>query len=89
MTKIGCKNCDRLQSFDQKVVDALIDEQLSLEIDLANQEIVKQRLTICNQCSFKVENTCTKCGCYCRFRASLKHKKCPMDYWYKDKTFYN
>lgn len=59
----------------------LIEEQLLLETDLASEETKDRRLSICLDCPFLTGQTCTKCGCYALFRASMNSKKCPVNNW--------
>jgi hypothetical protein len=62
-------------------VNKEIDEQLSIEANLATDEKKEARLAICLGCPFLKNQTCLKCGCYARFRASLEQKYCPIGKW--------
>lgn len=78
---MACKNCERLsQLADHNEMD-LIAEQLTLETDLASEEKKDERVSICLGCPFLKGQTCTKCGCYALFRASLSSKSCPVNKW--------
>ncbi|MGK4179613.1 DUF6171 family protein [Lapidilactobacillus dextrinicus] len=78
----NCQRCDLLENLDKQNTEELIDEQLDLEIgNLVNPDQRDRRLVICQNCPFFQNGLCLKCGCYCRFRASLKNKKCPLDKW--------
>lgn len=78
---MACKTCERLESLAGQDVLASIEEQLSLETDLASDELKDKRLSVCESCPFFQNQTCTKCGCYAMFRASLSYKNCPIEKW--------
>lgn len=77
----SCKSCERLKELATLNEVELIEEQLSLETDLANEATKDKRLNTCLKCPFLKNQTCTKCGCYALFRASLEHKHCPIGEW--------
>lgn len=76
-----CKSCDRLKELADLNELELIEEQLSLETDLVTDKEKDERLSVCMTCPFRKKQTCTKCGCYTLFRASLKYKSCPVSKW--------
>lgn len=76
-----CKSCERMLQLASLNEVELIEEQLSLEIDLAHNEVKESRLETCLGCPFLKGQTCTKCGCYALFRASLEKKTCPIGKW--------
>ncbi|MFC4698330.1 DUF6171 family protein [Enterococcus aquimarinus] len=78
---MSCKGCDIKEEAASFDVEALIAEQLSVEVDLVSEEILVQRLQKCEQCPFKSNHTCTKCGCFYKFRANLAIKNCPNGQW--------
>ncbi|MFC6465733.1 DUF6171 family protein [Marinilactibacillus sp. GCM10026970] len=78
---MSCKTCERLEALAGQDVVTSIEEQLSLEIDLASEELKEKRLSVCETCPFFQNQTCTKCGCYAMFRASLNYKSCPVNKW--------
>lgn len=46
--------------------------------DLTSDEVRLQRLERCNACErLATDGTCLLCGCYVRFRASLRKVTCP------------
>jgi uncharacterized paraquat-inducible protein A len=49
----------------------------------AEDEIAKNRKSICESCNFynKAQERCTKCGCYMAVKAYLKASKCPIGKW--------
>ena len=55
---------------------AIIKRQLKLE---KNKQ--KERLQICNCCTYKLKNRCSQCGCYIEAKASLIASECPANKW--------
>ncbi|AYJ43851.1 MULTISPECIES: DUF6171 family protein [Enterococcus] len=80
MTCKGCEVKDAAAAA-QEDIESLIAEQLSLESDLASPEIVSRRIAVCETCPLRLNHTCTKCGCFYRFRANLAKKNCPAGMW--------
>ncbi|MBZ9536102.1 hypothetical protein KGR20_18150 [Cytobacillus oceanisediminis] len=78
---MACIGCELKEQVSQMDVDTLVQEQLSFETDLAMEEVRDQRLQICHQCEQLNQHTCGRCGCFVRFRASLKQKSCPDRKW--------
>ncbi|AZP03566.1 hypothetical protein [Jeotgalibaca ciconiae] len=78
---MSCKGCDVKEEALAVDVDELIAEQLSFEIHLADEELVKKRVGKCEMCPFRSLHTCTKCGCFYKFRANLVNKECPVGNW--------
>lgn len=78
---MACKGCERQEQLLNTDIDQLIEQQLSLEINLINENDWKKRQLICEKCPFRNEHTCTKCGCFYKFRSALSTKECPMKYW--------
>ena len=76
-----CRGCEIKEDAAAVDVGILIEEQLSLESDLASQQTVNKRTEVCESCPFRVGDTCGKCGCYYKFRANLSTKRCPAGYW--------
>lgn len=58
---------------------------------LVTNEVVKERLAICNDCEFYTSNEnlmnptglgrCRKCGCFTRFKTKLSTESCPIGKW--------
>jgi hypothetical protein len=50
---------------------------------LAEESVVKNRLTICEQCTFfeTYQKRCTKCGCFMQAKAHLQAATCPISKW--------
>ncbi|WP_122646342.1 DUF6171 family protein [Enterococcus mediterraneensis] len=80
---MSCKGCDIKETASSVNVDLLIEEQLSIEVDLAASDVVQKRIAICENCPFRLNHTCTKCGCFYKFRAHLSKKYCPAGMWEK------
>lgn len=59
---MACVGCELKEQVSQLDVDALVQEQLSFEVDLAREEIRDLRLSICVQCEHLNQHTCGKCG---------------------------
>lgn len=78
MACVGCEIKEEAQKYD---VEALIAEQLQLEGNLAEAALVEKRVAICENCDFHSKHTCTKCGCFYKFRANLAIKNCPENKW--------
>lgn len=51
---------------------------LSAEIK-AQDELYKERLSICSQCDNLRNGMCGKCGCYVEMRAAVKGNRCPSE----------
>ncbi|WP_086350687.1 DUF6171 family protein [Candidatus Enterococcus clewellii] len=78
---MGCVRCEQQQAAQAVDVEQLIMEQLALEPMIVSAEIRQQRMNCCESCSMRVNDTCTGCGCYYKFRASLPSKRCPIGNW--------
>lgn len=78
-----CKGCQIKETAANVDVQAMIEEQLAFEWDLAPKEVVQTRIAICQNCPFRLDHTCTKCGCFYEFRAHLPTKQCPTGKWIK------
>jgi hypothetical protein len=50
---------------------------LPAEMRAPEAEYVK-RLTLCDECGYRIQFTCTLCGCYVQARAAKKRQKCPI-----------
>lgn len=81
MSCFGCDIKDEVRALTNEQVSAEIEEQLAMEVNLASEAVRDERLAVCATCPFRSTHTCTKCGCYVAFRASLEIKKCPVGKW--------
>ncbi|WP_375270056.1 DUF6171 family protein [Enterococcus sp. DIV0212c] len=48
---------------------------------MAEEQTKEKRIKLCETCPFRVAHTCSKCGCFFEFRASLSDKNCPVGHW--------
>lgn len=78
---MGCIGCEIKEEAANVDVKQLIEEQLALEIHRVDAPLLEKRLSICRSCPFRVNHTCSKCGCFYEFRANLSMKHCPERYW--------
>ncbi|MFP7478426.1 DUF6171 family protein [Terribacillus saccharophilus] len=73
-----CRTCLQKKSYTVEEAEALVADQLALEAVLAEEDTVSARLAICSDCpSLTADHTCSRCGCFVAFRASLPDKRCP------------
>jgi len=78
MITMSCKGCSASVIVANKDIEKLVEEQLALEIDVADDDTYEKRLEICKNCpSLAYDTTCQHCGCFVQFRAKLAYKKCP------------
>jgi hypothetical protein len=49
----------------------------------ASEEVIQQRLAICDECEFKVreQNRCGKCGCFLGKKTKWESSNCPIGKW--------
>ena len=47
----------------------------------ADADTIRKRKAICNDCSYFVNERCSQCGCYLRYKAFLEKEKCPAGKW--------
>lgn len=79
-----CKKCLLEQLDNEKLLKdierakALIDD-----VDKASDEEYNRRLSICLECDYLNQGTCTACGCFVELRAASKAGKCPYSKWQK------
>ncbi|KAB7672664.1 DUF6171 family protein [Bacillus sp. B1-b2] len=78
---MACLGCEIKEKASQMNVDLLVKEQLALEMDLAEDVLKEKRIDICEECEHLNQHTCSKCGCFVLFRASLNYKSCPIKKW--------
>jgi hypothetical protein len=48
---------------------------------VATKEEIKNRMSICETCPYKVENRCSECGCFLTYKVGLNAEKCPKGKW--------
>jgi hypothetical protein len=51
-----------------------------------SQEVISQRMSVCNACPdfVKATSQCKKCGCFMSAKTKLKAASCPVMKWGKD-----
>lgn len=49
----------------------------------ASQDLVKERLKLCEQCEYfaRMSRQCRLCGCFMDLKANLLEAECPTDKW--------
>ncbi|MCR4807297.1 MAG: DUF6171 family protein [Lachnospiraceae bacterium] len=77
-----CRMCDIIASIPSDV-GAYADKLYSLLPDgeRAGEELIRDRVGICEECDKNTAGTCLACGCYCAVRAMKKDNKCPKKKW--------
>lgn len=78
---MSCFGCEKKEQLTNLAVDVLVEEQLAVEINRASLLVQSNRTKICDRCPFRQEHTCSKCGCFYKFRAGLSNKDCPVGKW--------
>lgn len=78
---MSCVRCEEQLKATVVDVEQLIAEQLSLETGKVSDAVRKYRTDFCEVCPKRSGHTCTSCGCYYKFRASLPSKHCPIGKW--------
>lgn len=74
----NCKKCLLLEAGEKVTYDEIMQYIASLDKnDLADEEIFKQRISLCKECENLISGMCLKCGCYVEIRARLKDADCP------------
>jgi len=48
---------------------------------IANEELRKERISICEECNQLSGTRCAKCGCYTNKKIILQTEKCPIGRW--------
>jgi hypothetical protein len=49
---------------------------------IADKEVQKQRLELCNTCDEKTAlGRCKKCGCFVPIKVQIKTSSCPLKKW--------
>ena len=77
-----CENKEHLISLD--MTPELLQEMAEQEevADYAGDEVVKNRLSICEKCSHLIGGmTCRDCGCFVQFRVRHKTASCINGKW--------
>ena len=48
---------------------------------LAQDHLIRQRITICNDCEYKTGVRCLKCGCFLSLKTGIAAATCPVKKW--------
>lgn len=64
-------------------VTKTVVEHLSSQLPVLNEEQIKERKSICQECEFyeKFTNRCKQCGCWMVVKMRLPLAKCPIKKW--------
>ena len=49
----------------------------------SDEELIQERLAICNECPWLDKRTirCRQCGCFMKLKSTLKQASCPLEKW--------
>ena len=74
--------CDIIASIPEDV-GAYADKLYSLlsEKDRSSEDLIRERIGVCDECDKNASGTCLACGCYCAVRAMKKDNACPKKKW--------
>ena len=82
---MGQKLCRRCLSLEMSEAEynAMIEKSTSVikEEDKASQNLIDNRLVICDGCEKLNSGTCAECGCFVEIRAAIVRSKCPIKKW--------
>ncbi len=77
--KILCRKCLDEILPEGELIQYLDNYISSLSEDIrVDKAIYEKRLSFCADCAYRLEATCTLCGCYCQARAAKKGLRCPI-----------
>lgn len=77
--KIPCK-CLLKQAGETELAQNIEEYVSALSEEIkADEQLYRQRLSICESCVHLLSGTCTKCGCYVEMRAAVKNNRCPSE----------
>jgi hypothetical protein len=49
--------------------------------DTVNEELYKQRLSLCNSCDYREDKKCGVCGCSIKLKTKWTSETCPKNKW--------
>ncbi len=76
---ILCRKCLDTELPEGELIRYLDRYVSSLSEDIrVTDKTYEARLSLCAECEYRIEATCTLCGCYCQARAAKKAMKCPI-----------
>ncbi len=72
----------KLQGLSETITDSVAEMAQGKSV-LCSQDIINQRLAICNACPEYISMTsqCRKCGCFMSAKSRLTTASCPIDKW--------
>ena len=77
-----CRLCDIVDSIPVDIGEhadrlySLLDDD-----EKAPEVLIKERLSVCDECERNMGGTCLECGCYCIIRSFAVSKHCPVGKW--------
>ncbi len=77
-----CRMCDIIGSIPGDIgvyADRLYN--LLEEEEKADEDLIRSRNTVCEECVKNVGGTCLACGCYCIIRSMKRSSHCPDLRW--------
>ena len=74
--------CDIIASIPADV-GACVDKLYNLlpEGERSSEDLIRERIRVCDECDKNTAGTCLACGCYCAVRAMKKDSACPKKKW--------
>ncbi len=77
--RILCRKCIDDALPEGELIAYLDNYVSSLSEDIrVSKAVYEKRLLACAECRYRLEATCTLCGCYCQARAAKKGLRCPI-----------
>ncbi len=78
-TGILCRKCLDTELTEGELIKHLDSYVSSLSEEIrVSEKTYEARLSCCAGCEYRLEVTCTLCGCYCQARAAKKALRCPI-----------
>lgn len=82
MTGNFCKLCEIVKNIPEDIEGYAERLYLLLDEDeRADGDLIKSRMTVCEQCEKNIAGTCLACGCYCLVRSFARSTCCPKKKW--------
>ena len=77
-----CRMCDIIASIPGDI-GAYADRLYGLlkEDERAGEDLIKERMQVCEGCAKNSNGTCLACGCYCLIRSIKRDSICPYKKW--------
>ena len=73
---MACESCKEAKAANlmQKIFKSIFDPD-------ASEELIRERLEICKNCTLRNHIQCTECGCLISLKVKLSSERCPMEKW--------